>query len=613
MSKIFDRLSITWQFSLLFVFALGLMASGTTTALWQTYQLQIAAKQAQIAAIDDSARSLTEHYVAEAQSGALTQAQAQAEALAALGAIRYAGSGYIYVFRDDGTVLAHPKKSWIGTNQMNFRDPNGTLVNGALIGNAVAGRTVFQHYVFAKSPGGPLAGKMSMAVAVPEWGWVLGTGLYMDDIDSNLSAAALILATVFLPLLGLYVLWVAAVQRHIGGLLKALSGAMLRLAEGELGIAIPAERRADELGQMARALGVFRGAERRKRELEAEAKATAAAVEEERSRATALRAHEEAERQAAMDQLGASLDQLARGNLLVQLPSGLADRYAKLRGDFNSAVGRLRETMQAVADNTSGVRTGAGEMMQAADDLARRTEEQAAALGETAATLDDVTGTVSRTAASAEEARKVAGETREEAERSGAVVRAAVGAMGEIEQSSRQIGNIIGVIDEIAFQTNLLALNAGVEAARAGDAGRGFAVVATEVRALAQRSADAAKEIKALVSTSGAQVASGVRLVGDAGGALTRIAGQVGQLNALIAEIAASAAGQAKGLAEVNSAVSRMDHATQQNAAMVEQATAASHALSHEAGGLETLVGRFVTGERQSRLRQPERVLSRVP
>ena len=244
-----------------------------------------------------------------------------------------------------------------------------------------------------------------------------------------------------------------------------------------------------------------------------------------------------------------------------------------------------------------GVRSGAEEITQASDDLSRRTEQQAASLEETAAALDQITATVRHTAEGASEARNTVSAAKADAERSGAVVREAVQAMGGIETSSKQIGHIIGVIDEIAFQTNLLALNAGVEAARAGDAGRGFAVVATEVRALAQRSAEAAKEIKALISASGQQVEAGVKLVGETGKALERIVAQVAQLNRLVADIAASAQEQATGLHEVNTAVNQMDQVTQQNAAMVEESTAASHGLSGEAKELARLVGQFNLGD----------------
>ena len=261
------------------------------------------------------------------------------------------------------------------------------------------------------------------------------------------------------------------------------------------------------------------------------------------------------------------------------------------------AMDKLQETMKAIAHNTQGVRAGAGEITQASDDLSRRTEQQAASLEETAAALDQITATVRKTAEGANEARSAAATAKTDAERSGEVVRETVNAMSGIEASSKQIGNIIGVIDEIAFQTNLLALNAGVEAARAGDAGRGFAVVATEVRALAQRSADAAKEIKTLISASSQQVDAGVKLVGETGKSLERIVAQVAKLNGLVGDIAASAQEQATGLNQVNTAVNQMDQVTQQNAAMVEQSTAASHSLADEAAELARLVGQFQIGQ----------------
>jgi len=306
---------------------------------------------------------------------------------------------------------------------------------------------------------------------------------------------------------------------------------------------------------------------------------------------------ENASNAAVMETLGDALKALALGNLTHRIgDSLLPENYAGLRTDFNAAMIKLQETMIAIGANTQAVRSGAEEITQASDDLSRRTEQQAASLEETAAALDEITATVRKTAEGAKEARDVVVAAKTDAERSGEVVKETVAAMTGIETSSKQIGNIIGVIDEIAFQTNLLALNAGVEAARAGDAGRGFAVVATEVRALAQRSADAAKEIKALISASGVQVASGVNLVGETGKALGRTVEQVDQLNRLVSEIAASAQEQSTGLHEVNTAVNQMDQVTQQNAAMVEQATAASHSLAHEATELAKLVAQFQTG-----------------
>ncbi|MFZ5718667.1 MAG: globin-coupled sensor protein [Pseudomonadota bacterium] len=313
-----------------------------------------------------------------------------------------------------------------------------------------------------------------------------------------------------------------------------------------------------------------------------------------------------AERASVAETVGAGMAAVAAGDLTRRLPETMPAEYEKLRGDFNAAMQQLQDAMRVIAANVQGMNSGADEISQAADDLSRRTEQQAATLEQTAAALDQITTTVQRTAEGADRADHVVAEARGDAEASGQVVRQAVSAMTEIENSSKQISQIIGVIDEIAFQTNLLALNAGVEAARAGDAGKGFAVVASEVRALAQRSAEAAKEIKTLISASSQQVEEGVGLVGRTGEALERIVGRVAEITSLVSEIAASAREQSTALAEVNLAVNQMDQMTQQNAAMVEESTAASHALASEARQLASLLSRFDVGG-QAELERPKR------
>ena len=296
---------------------------------------------------------------------------------------------------------------------------------------------------------------------------------------------------------------------------------------------------------------------------------------------------------------GRALSALAAGDLSYRITDAFPGDYAVLREDFNRAIAALDQAVAVIRVNAASMQSGANEISSAADDLSRRTERQAAGLEETAAALDQITATVRRTAENAQSADAVVGQTRTQAETGGAVVQRAVSAMEQIEASSAQIGQIIGVIDEIAFQTNLLALNAGVEAARAGEAGRGFAVVASEVRALAQRSADSAREIKALISTSSAQVESGVKLVRESGEALSGIAIRIHDVTRLMAEIRASTQEQAVALAEVNNAVNDMDQVTQQNAAMVEESTAASLSLDREATDLAELVGRFRLSEGQ--------------
>jgi methyl-accepting chemotaxis protein len=319
-------------------------------------------------------------------------------------------------------------------------------------------------------------------------------------------------------------------------------------------------------------------------------------VELERIANEARRKAEE-EQSAVVCSLAGYLKRLAGGDLTARITENFEGRFLAIKEDYNVAVDSLRSAMSQIVGSTDGLRASSDEIAAASDDLSRRTEQQAASLEETAAALDEITATVRRSAAGAKEASSAASSAREEAARSGTVVRDAVAAMGEIEQSSGQITQIIGVIDEIAFQTNLLALNAGVEAARAGDAGRGFAVVAQEVRALAQRSAEAAKEIKTLIANSTSQVARGVQLVGDTGQALNGIVGKVAEIDTLISEIAKSSQEQATGLNQVNAAVNQMDQVTQQNAAMVEQATAAATNLKSESSALAGLVSRFETGD----------------
>ena len=385
-------------------------------------------------------------------------------------------------------------------------------------------------------------------------------------------------------------------KRAIAGPVFDIIGDMKRLMAGDTSIHVTSAERRDEFGQMGGAVIAFRDAAIEKTRLEAEAATQREVVEAERARNQAAADAAAREQALVVEALGEGLDHLKRGDLTFSLTQPFPADYAKLQADFNAAIGQLKDAMAVVVSNVSAIRSGAGEISQAADDLSRRTEQQAASLEETAAALDEITATVNRTASGARQASETVQAAKGDAETSGNVVRDAVGAMGAIEKSSQEISQIIGVIDEIAFQTNLLALNAGVEAARAGDAGRGFAVVASEVRALAQRSAEAAKEIKVLISASTSQVNTGVSLVGQTGEALQRIVGRVAEIDGLVSEIAASAQEQATGLQQVNTAVNQMDQVTQQNAAMVEQSTAASHSLSQEAEALAGSVSRFQIG-----------------
>ncbi|MCF1484285.1 chemotaxis protein [Allorhizobium ampelinum] len=294
-----------------------------------------------------------------------------------------------------------------------------------------------------------------------------------------------------------------------------------------------------------------------------------------------------------VQEIGHALQALSDGDLTVSLERPFVSGLDQIRLDLNNAMEKLTTAMRTVAMNANAIAAGTNQIKSASDDLSRRTEQQAASVEETAAALEEVTQTVTDSAKRAAEAANLVARTKAQAEASSQVVRNAIDAMGQIENSSNEISNIIGVIDDIAFQTNLLALNAGVEAARAGEAGKGFAVVAQEVRELAQRSAKAAKEIKLLITTSSNQVETGVSLVGETGKALTTILAEVQEVNRNIGAIVEATREQATGLREINKAVNTMDQNTQQNAAMVEESSAASHGLAQQTENLRNLLEQF--------------------
>ncbi|WP_018238552.1 methyl-accepting chemotaxis protein [Ensifer sp. BR816] len=383
--------------------------------------------------------------------------------------------------------------------------------------------------------------------------------------------------------------------------INALRDLMAVLAGGNLDVDVEGTGRRDEIGKMAAAVQVFKDNGLKARELEGQSEEMRAAAERNRQAEQERVAREAEQLRIATSTLGNALKRLASGDLACRINAAFAAEYEPLRTDFNATVDQLSQTISSVAASVQSMDSGTREISAGANDLSKRTEQQASSLEETAAALDQITANVSNSAKRTEEARAVAGRANQSAVHSAEVVSHAEEAMKKIEESSQQISNIIGVIDEIAFQTNLLALNAGVEAARAGDAGKGFAVVAQEVRELAQRSAQAAKEIKGLIQNSTTEVESGVKLVRDTGQALKTIGGFIVEINAHMESIEISAKEQSTGLAEINSAVNQMDQTTQQNAAMVEQSSAASVSLAQEATKLRDLVGQFkLDGTRQA-------------
>ncbi|MGR9223979.1 methyl-accepting chemotaxis protein [Rhizobium leguminosarum] len=416
----------------------------------------------------------------------------------------------------------------------------------------------------------------------------------VDIVLKALLAAAALFA------LGLYFLTRKTVTKPI----LSLSNDMQKLAGGDTAIACTGIGRTDEIGTMASAVEIFRQAAIANKQLEQDAEAARLQGEAERVTARKQADEDAAERlRAATSGLAAGLKRLASGDLAFQIDEPFAPDFEGLRHDFNMSIRQLDQTLSAIATAIAAIDEGTREIASGAGDLSKRTEQQAASLEETAAALDQITANVSNSSKRTDEARTEATDANRNAAKSSEVVSHAEEAMRRIEASSQQISSIIGVIDEIAFQTNLLALNAGVEAARAGDAGKGFAVVAQEVRELAQRSAQAAKEIKGHIQKSSVEVESGVKLVLDTSQVLKAISEQIARINQHMDAIAVSAREQSTGLAEVNTAVNSMDQVTQQNAAMVEQSTAASGQLAQEAAKLRELVSRFrlrATGSTQS-------------
>ena len=422
---------------------------------------------------------------------------------------------------------------------------------------------------------------------------ILYAGVRAAEINAIGSRITWTIAAAALVTLLVAGMLMTVVARRIMGPIPRLTHVATQLAEGHIDTAVPDQTLRNEIGGLARALEVFRQNALLKLDLERQADESRSLGERERLQREQAKAEETARIRTAVDTLADGLRRLSQGDLTCRIDAPFGDELDRLREDFNGSLATLNSTITRLTGEALGIQAGANEMTTASGDLSKRTEQQAASLEETSAALEQITATVKSASERADEASSMASEAKQSTERSSKVVSDAIDAMGRIEHASSEISKIINVIDEIAFQTNLLALNAAVEAARAGEAGKGFAVVAQEVRELAQRSASAAKDIKALITTSGEQVKSGVALVDETGRALREILEQVQEVHTNVSAIVEASREQSTGLREINQSVNSMDQATQKNAAMVEESTAASHAMAREAEALHTLIRRF--------------------
>ncbi|MGV8937151.1 MAG: methyl-accepting chemotaxis protein [Allorhizobium sp.] len=424
--------------------------------------------------------------------------------------------------------------------------------------------------------------------------WTAG-GIFAEARSKALFALAMQAGMITVAI----VAFLVAMNQLVGRPLQLLSNRIAGLQNGDFETQVPFQQNGDEIGFLARALDVFRNDGIAKIEQARLSDEQRLSLDSERGRNAAMSEATAETQRVVMATLASALEALSKGNFSTRL-EGLGPEFDKLQLDFNNMVDAVAAAISEIKTASIAVETGSGQLASSADELAKRTESQAASLEETAAALHQVTATVSSSSKNAESAGQLVSEATAGAKASADIVRTAIGAMDRIQNSSAQISQIIGAIDEIAFQTNLLALNAGVEAARAGEAGKGFAVVAQEVRELAQRSARAAKEIKLLISTSNQEVAAGVGLVNDTGDALLKIEQQVGMINESIVSIVASYSEQSSGLQEINTAINQMDKATQQNAAMVEETNAACHDLLSQSRLLQDASGRFTIANTSS-------------
>ena len=504
------------------------------------------------------------------------------------------GAGFAFLVSKDGQILVHQDKALVTRSLADAFPQKTPAIGGGITYTTYAGKPALVSFV-------PVTGLPSV-----EWylGFTIDSGVAFAAIDQFRIAATI--ATV-LAVIGMMGFLATVLSRLVVRPVKDMTAAMDKLASGDVETDIPGEERRDEIGRMAAAVAVFRDNAIERARLETAAEEGRVLSESERREREAMKAREAAEIRHAVEALADGLGRLADGDLAHRIETPFVGHLDRLRTDFNHSLTKLHTAMTTVGQNARAIDAGATEIRSADDDLARRTEQQAASVEETAAALEEITTTVKDSTRRAEEVGSLVSRTRQGAEKSGDVVRRAVSAMQGIEKSSHEISNIIGVIDDIAFQTNLLALNAGVEAARAGEAGKGFAVVAQEVRELAQRSANAAKEIKTLITASGEQVRSGVALVDETGAALEAIVREVQEINGHVNAIVTSAREQSTGLQEINTAVNTMDQGTQQNAAMVEEQTAASHGLAAEAAALNALLAQFRLGQGEAATAAPAR------
>ncbi len=617
---------------ILLLVALFVVAFGATTAISviDSSTTRRDLREQELKAIVDSALSIAQGQYDRAARGEVDEAVAKASTLQALSDLRYRGGEYLFINGLDGVMLMHPiRPEMVGMDQMQMTDPNGKRFVAEMVERAQSEGSGLVNYQWARAVDGPPIDKMSYFAAFEPWGWVVGTGVYIDDLNAQnfdqmlrqvgvAGAIVLIMVVVALLLSG-------TITRPIA----RLTGVMRQLAAGDYTVAIDGTDRRDEIGEMARAVEVFRENGRKVAQMtEAEAIRIVRDQEARDQMMSELqtafgevvdaavagdftRRVETEFPDAELNAIAASINNLVEtvdrgigetGAVLAGLAH--ADLTPRMRGQYQGAFARLQSDTNAVADKLSEIvgqlkttsralKLATSEILSGANDLSERTTKQAATIEETSAAMEQLATTVIQNAQRASEASKVAGTVTRTAEDGGQVMGEANLAMERITASSGKISNIIGLIDDIAFQTNLLALNASVEAARAGEAGKGFAVVAVEVRRLAQSAAQASAEVKMLIEQSGTEVNAGSKLVAEAAQKLSDMLQSARSSSELMDGIARESREQASSIEEVNTAVRQLDESTQHNAALVEEINAAIEQTESQATELDHIVDVF--------------------